>query len=204
MSDSLIYHPGDNDVVILRKILGRLGAGLTLTGQSAGILTVGGNLAVVSAEVTRATGDTTQYAINDVVNNSTDAGSATVFTFVNAGRVNGGTGYITNVRLVKSTVTTTNAVFRVWLYGTAPTPLADNTPFTLLYANKAIRLGYVDFSFTTEGSGSDSASAAAYNVNLKFACAANSRDLYGVIEAKAAYTPASQEKFWVELTVDQN
>jgi hypothetical protein len=127
-----------------------------------------------------------------------------VITFANVARIADGAGYITNVRLVKDEPTITNAFFRLWLYNVAPAAIADNAQFTLLYANRATRLGYVDLVATTEGTGSDSASAFATNVNLKFMCAGGGRNLFAVVEAKQAYTPVSGEKFFVELTVDQN
>jgi hypothetical protein len=160
---------------------------------------VRGSMAVVSATFTRPN-DTNAYSANDTVGPTV----AAVMTFANVGRVVAGTGYITNVRLVKSTNVTSNATFRFWLYQTAPAAIADNAPFTLLYANRAIRLGYVDLPCTTEGAGSDSASCFLANVNLKFACAAGSRDLYGVLETKQAYAPGALENFWVEITADQN
>lgn len=158
---------------------------------------LGVKMAVVSSEFMKSSG-VTAYSINDVV------GEGTVSTFTNVGAKVGGSGYITNVRLVKSTNVTTNALFRLWLYSTNPTAIADNGVFTLLWANRDKRLGYVDLVCTTEGAGSSSAAALATNVNLKFNCDAASRDIGGVLEAKQAYTPGSSEQFWIELTVDQN
>lgn len=157
-----------------------------------------GRMAVISAEFTRPNNVTT-YAIFDVV------GDGAVMTFQNAGRSVGGNGYITNIRVVKNSASNAIlAVFRLWLYGSAPTPIADNSPFTLLYANRAKQLGYIDLAMSTEGTGSDACGAFQANINLKFQCEAASRDLYGVLEARLAYIPQLQEKFWVELTLDQN
>lgn len=156
---------------------------------------------VISTSFTRPN-DTTAYAISDVVCNSTSAPA--VMTLSNIGRELGSTGYITNVRLVKSTNVTTNASFRVYFYGTAPTPINDNAPWTLLWANRANRLGHVDFTLATEGTGSDSATDMALNVNLKFKCASDSKDIYAVLVAKAAYTPGAQEQFYLEVTAERN
>jgi hypothetical protein len=41
-------------------------------------------------------------------------------------------------------------------------------------------------------------------VRLAFVCASASRDLYGMLETRDAFTPASGQKFTVELTLDQN
>lgn len=157
-----------------------------------------GNIFNVSAEFTRPA-DTTAYAPNDVVGPTV----ADVLTFVDAARVDGGRGYITNATIVKDETTVTNSLFRLWVYSVAPTPIADNSPYTLLYADRDSYLGYVDFACSTEGTGSDSAQALVTNVNLAFRCAPGSRNLYGVLEAKQAYLPASGENFWIGLTVDQ-
>jgi hypothetical protein len=158
---------------------------------------VRGSLAISAVEFTRPA-DTTAYATNDVV------GDGTVIVFSNVARVPNGTGYVTNARLIKSTTTTANAVFRLWLYNIAPAATADNLPFKLLYVFRACRIGYIDLPCNVEGTGSDSASALVTNVNLKFNAALDSRNLFGVLEAKQAYAPGNAEKFWIELTVDQN
>jgi hypothetical protein len=202
MAANTEFRRGDSDNDLLRKILTSLGLGGATDSALDALLTelqsgLGGKMAVVNGEFTRPN-DSTPYAANDVV------GNGAVVTFTNVGDSANGSGYVTNVRLVKSTATITNAVFRLWLYATAPTPIADNAQFTLLWANRAARLGYVDLACTTEGTGSDSASAFVTNVNLKFMCAGGSRNLFGVLEAKQAYTPGASESFYIELTVDQN
>ena len=195
----------DQKQTVIAYLLCQLAGGSDASSGGGGTVTptdaqfVHGSMAVVSAEFERPN-DTTAYSGNDVVGPTV----AAVMTFANVGRIVGGNGYVTNVRLVKSTNVTANATFRLWLYQTAPAAIADNAPFTLLYANRAIRLGYVDLPCSTEGAGSDSASSFLTNVNLKFACTAASRDLYGVLEVKQAYIPGALEDFFVEITVDQN
>lgn len=193
------------------QLLAALNSGIPHT-DSAAILTellqktepadaqlVRGSMSVVSTEFTRPA-DTTAYAINDVVGPAVPA----VMTFANVARVAGGSGYITNIRCVKSTTTTTNALFRLWLYNTAPVALVDNAAFTLLYANRAARLGYCDLVLQTEGAGSDSASAFVANWNCKYSCTVASRDIFAVVEAKQAYSPGNAETFFVELTTSNN
>ena len=54
----------------------------------------------------------------------------------------------------------------------------------------------------------ESAEGRVYNADamnpLAFDCGEDSRDLYGVLVAVGAYTPASAEKFTVGLNVDQD
>lgn len=166
-----------------------------------GTLNVGGNMAAVSAAITRPS-DTTAYTAKDAVSDSTSA--PTVLTFANLARVNAGSGYIVKGRLMTNQSTNT-ARFRLHLFHTSPTAINDNSPYTLLWANRANRLGYLDFaSCQTEGSGSDAASALNDTVRLPFVCASGSRAVYGLLEAIDAFTPASGQLFYVELTTDNN
>lgn len=196
MAASTQFRRGDSEHDLLRKILNSLGGGIAI---GSGDLLVRGYTSIVSASFTRA-GNITQYHIDDVVGTS----PASVMEFANVGRILGGSGYVTNVRLAKSTNATGSAEFRLWLFSATPTPIADHAPFTRLWADRAKCLGYVDFTLSSEGTGSDSAGGQATNVNLKFQCAADSKSIFGVLQANAAYTPGNAESFFVELTVDQN
>ena len=162
---------------------------------------VGGSMALVAASFTRPA-DTTAYTAKDAVSNSTSA--PTVLTFTNLARVNAGSGYIVKARLITNQ-STCIARFRLHLFHTAPTAINDNAAYTLLYTNAAIRLGYIDFpACQTEGSGSDAANAQNDTVRLAFVCAAASRTIYGVLETIDAFTPASAQQFYIELTADDN
>ena len=103
----------------------------------------GTGCSVVSVDITRpAGGDVNLYALGDCIN--TSVGSPTVISFPNIARVNGGSGYVVKARLLtdqKSNV----AQFRVHLFHTTPTAIADNSPYLLLWANRANRIGYLDF-----------------------------------------------------------
>jgi hypothetical protein len=162
---------------------------------------VGGNTTVVSAEFSRPA-DTTAYAAKDAVANSTSA--PTVLTFTNLARVAAGSGYVTKARLM-TTQSPNVTQFRVHLYHTAPTAINDNAQWTLLWANRANRIGFIDFnSMQTEGSGSDAANAINGTVRLAFKCASASRNIFGLLETLGAFTPASAQSFFVELTAENN
>lgn len=162
---------------------------------------VGGNTVAVSVEFSRPA-DTTAYAARDAVANSTS--SPTVLTFSNIARVNAGSGYITKARLMTDQSTNT-ARFRLHLYRTAPTAINDNAAWTLLWANRANRIGFIDFSaLQTEGTGSDAANALNTDIRLAFVCATASRALYGMLETLDAFTPASGQQFMIELSAEAN
>lgn len=155
-------------------------------------------IALIGAEFTRPA-DTIQYAVNDVIGTS----PASLIEFANCAGENGGSGWITRIKVQKNNSNITAAQMRLHLFHTAPDPVADNAQYPLLYANKDKRIGYIDLSLETEGTGGDSAWKAVFMTNIPFVCAAGSKSLYGVLEAKGAYTPASGEKFYVEIAVDR-
>lgn len=162
---------------------------------------VSGQMVSIATEVTRPA-DTTAYAALDVVSDSTSA--PTVITFTNVARVNNGNGYVVKARLMSDQTTLTSRL-RLHLFHTAPTAINDNSPYTLLYANRANRIGYCDFpAVATEGTGSTAASANIADLRIAFVCAAADRNIYAFLETRDAFTPASGQKFYLELTADLN
>jgi hypothetical protein len=123
-------------------------------------------------------------------------------TFSGASRFNGGSGLILSARHIKNSVTTANASFRLYLYRASATAVNDNAQFPLLWANRANRIGSIDFTHTTQGTGSDSSSALTTFVNLPFVATGTS--LFGQLQATAAYTPTSGEQHFIELAIVQN
>jgi hypothetical protein len=160
-----------------------------------------GAIKIVTATVTRRA-DTTQYAINDVVCNSTSKPSVIVFS--NVARVADCGGRITGAKLTKDNTSVTSALFRLYLYNDKIDAIADNLPHKLLAANAGKRLGYIDFSMQqTSGAGSDCVEDVQQGLNLEFVTTNNTQSLYGLLVALATYTPASGEVFTVELRVEQ-
>jgi len=170
-----------------------------LVASEAHVGEVGGKGTVVAASFTRPA-NATPYASKDAV--SDDTASPTVLTFTDIARVNAGTGYIVKARLMTDQATNV-ARFRLHLFNVAPTAINDNAAYTLLWANKEERIGYVDFDgCQTEGTGSDGANAMNDAVRLHFAAAAGARTLYGLLESLDAWTPASGQNFYVELSAE--
>jgi len=165
---------------------------------------VSGATVKVGVELTRPA-DTTAYTAKDVVADSTSA--PTVITFSNFARVNAGSGIIVRARLMTDQKTCTSG-FRLHLFHTAPTAINDNSPYSLLYANAANRIGQIDFAAMSSEDPTNSTAAAsmrpsadgAYGApNLWFQSAAASRALYGILETTSGFAPASGQKFYVEL-----
>lgn len=162
---------------------------------------VGGRTAAATASFTRPA-DTNPYAAKDTVSNSTSA--TTLMSFA-LGRIVGGSGYITKARLTTDQSGNT-AQFRLWIYRVSnPTVGADNAAHTLMWADRTNRVGYIDFApMSTEGTGSDCAQAMNADVRLAFTCDPADTNLYGVLEALTAFTPAALQNFHVALSAETN
>ena len=162
---------------------------------------VGGHTIASNVTLTRPTG-TDIYSAKDSISDSTSAPS--VLTFSDVARVTGGSGYITKARL--TTNQSTNAArYRLHIYHTSPTAINDNAQFTLLWANRANCIGYIDFdACQTEGTGSDAAQSLNTTVRLAFTCDTGSKALYGQLETLDGFTPASGQVYYIELSAENN
>ena len=177
-----------------------LGYPIDVNLDASGNFKVAGNMSSASATLTRPS-DTTAYAAKDVVTDSTS--SPTVLEFSDIANVVGGSGYIVKAILLTNQSTNTSR-FRLHLYHTAPTAINDNSPFTLLWANRVNRIGYLDFvACSTEGTGSDMAQSQSDTVRLPFITSAT-KHLYGLLESLDAFTPASAQLFYIVLNADVN
>jgi len=142
--------------------------------------------------------DTTAYASGDLVANSTTAGSVTPMT-LSAANAAGGEVSIRRVRLQKSGTGVTNAAFRLHLYRGLPT-VANGDNGVWSSSGAANYLGSIDVTVDKAMTdGSVGYGAAAVNANIAFL---RGTALYGLLEARGAYTPASGEVFTVEAEVN--
>lgn len=162
---------------------------------------VGGRIATPSANFTRPS-DTTAYASGDLVANSTTAGSVTPLSWT-AARVAAGSFMVRRVRLRKSGTSTANASFRVHLYSASPTPAnGDNGAWST--DGVANYLGSVDVTVDkafTDGAQGIGTPGAGSEISVALA---SGQTIYGLVEARAGYTPASAEVFTVVLECLQN
>lgn len=156
------------------------------------------DLTLTSVEFSRPA-NTTAYTAGDVVGPAT----AAVLSFGNLARLAGGPGSVIKARMM--TNQSANAArHRLHLYTITPVVIADNAPMTLLFANRASRVGVIDFpALTTEAAGSDSATAQATWERLTYQCAPGQTALLGVLETLDAYTPASGQTYFLELLAER-
>lgn len=157
--------------------------------------------ASISTEFTRPA-DTSAYGVSDVVSNSTTA--ASLLTFENAVLSMGGSAYLIKASLFTDQATCV-AEMRLHLFSPTVTAVSDNEPFPLLYANKLKHLGYVDFAaLAQEGVGSTAAQSFWSGYPILYICDSTTTNMYGILETKTAFTPASEQKFTIVLGIDKN
>lgn len=162
---------------------------------------VGGRTVKPTATFSRPA-DTTAYASGDLVANSTTAGSVVPLSW-SVARVTAGSGMIRRARFRKTNTVLTNASFRLHLYTSAPTPSnGDNGVW--LTDQSATYLGAIDVTFAkafTDGCAENGVPNTGSEINFALA---SGQTIYGLLEARAAYTPTSGETFTVDLEVLQN
>lgn len=189
--------------ILLDMIRLALGAGtLSLGASEAHIGEVGGNLSYKGVEFTRPA-DVIAYIAGDVVCDA--VGNPSAINFTPLARKNGGTGYITKAVLFTDQKTCI-ARFRLHLYHVSPTPIADNLPFLLLYVNAVKKIGSIDFAAmaTENAASSTAAQSSVFDVRIPYKAADGFTNIYGILETLDAFVPASAQKFYVELTSDNN
>lgn len=169
-----------------------------------GEVQAGGFLGIPSASFSRPA-DTTAYASGDLVANSTTAGQVAPLSWA-AARNLGGSGLIRRARLRKSGLTVTAASFRLHLYAASPTCAnGDNGVWS---TNQATYLGSLDLDMSGSNGrvftdGAEVIGIPNVGSEISFALASG-QTIYGLLEARGAYTPASGETFTVDLEIHQN
>jgi hypothetical protein len=163
---------------------------------------IGGTLVRVSVEFTRTTG-TTGYDANDAVLPA--AGGLVELPL--CGRVPGGSGYITELRLATNKKSMTSATRIHFFNASNPTIAADGATWKDLYADAAKRIGYYDmppFNTAADATNSDMSRSMDITVRLPFVCAAATKSLWFALETLGAFTPADSQKFTLVVICDQN
>jgi len=149
--------------------------------------------------------DTTAYAVNDVISNSTTAPTAIIFDMATAGVEAGGSGYLVKLRALTNLKTWTGRL-RIHLYKTVIVPGNDNSAFGLLWANRANRIAYIDvpaFS-TADATASDCAHSLIADLRIPFKLSADDTRLWAIVQNLDAPTPASGQIFFFSLLADRN
>jgi hypothetical protein len=155
----------------------------TIDGQP---LTVESNAYRTTATITRPS-NATPYTAGDVVG---DTNGSAIITLTNAGP-SGGFILIQSVSLVfsDSVLPAGMGSFRIHLYSSSPTAIADNAPFDLLSGDRTAYMGFIDLT-TPQDFGSTLYTQTDYSGRL-LKLATETTSMFAEIETKGAYTPVS-------------
>lgn len=157
--------------------------------------------------------DANAYAANDIVASLT-ATPIVDWAFPTIPRQAGGTGYVVKAKLFTNQAACV-ARFRLHLYTSAPTAIADNAQCTVLYANAGTWMGFIDFPACQQlgGTSDDCAQSEvvpgvtgkASVATLPLGVTADAtKKIYGLLETLDAFTPAALQKFRIALELDAN
>lgn len=175
--------------------------------EQAGPLNVGGLAVFVEATLTRPA-DTTQYTAADQVAQTTTAGSNHLLQFKNCVREPGGTGILYSGLMFDSVDAATNPNFSLVLFNTLDiTMAADNAAAAVIDDQiRSVVAGLVFDGTMAEMTWTVGANLIILNSApaQAFKCADGSRDLYGIVVDRGAYTPASAEQFRFRLGIIQD
>lgn len=136
--------------------------------------------------------NTTPYAAFDSVN--TSATAPIVFKIEGVNR-----GIIMNAKFStgKTGDTIPAGTFKVRFFRGTYTPVNDNDPAPMLWANRANGYATVDFTVAGGGTGSDAASANLQNLNIQ-----TFGDIFFTVEVvSAAYTPVAEQGYRLDIGI---
>jgi hypothetical protein len=161
-----------------------------------GSLTVDGKAYRTTATITRPS-NTTAYTAGDVVG---DTGGSAVISLTAAGPT-AGFVLVQSVSLVfsDSVVPSGMGAFRVHLFSTSPTAIADNAPFDLTSGERDTYMGYIDLP-APQDLGSTIYTQVDYPGRL-IKLAAASTTLFVEIETRGAYTPVSASTVSIRMNL---
>lgn len=159
-----------------------------------------GDFVTVSTDVTRQAADTTTYAANDTISDSTSAPTSGGFTFTNAGRISGGSGIITDAIISSSAVPALLLQGEIWLFDTSVTNPNDNVAFVISDGEAKTYVGKIPFAL--ESAGANNSVAHIVGLNIGFTCV-GSANLRFLLRAKNAYIPVGSEVLTFRLKIQQ-
>jgi hypothetical protein len=188
--------PGTTNLV---QVGGSLPAGTSVIGVTTAII------ATPTASTMTRPANTTAYAVGALVANSVTAGSVVPLSFT-AARIAAGNFAVRTALLKKSGSIITNAAFRLHLFSASPTiaTTGDAGVFATVVSGSATYLGYFDILFMQAFADGAIGSGAPWVGNEIDVALASGQTVYGLLEARGAYTPASAETFTASLQVWQN
>lgn len=165
---------------------------------------VSGDIIVVPNATFTRPANTTAYAAGQLMANNVTAGSVVPMTFANAARIANGNFYVRRARMSLSSKSVTNTTFRLHLF-TATTGVANGDGGTFTPSLMALHFCSITITIVNAGSdvskGEGSPDAGA---ECNQALTGGATSVFGLLEVRAAYAPASAEVIVAELEIHQN
>jgi hypothetical protein len=139
--------------------------------------------------------DTTAYTPGEVVGTS----PATNLIFSGISNILEGSIFITGVSLKIDSSSTFSGmgVFRLHLYDTAPTAIADNATFDLIVADRSKYLGFIEIATPSKLGSTNWGETNSIMKQIKLASQSNT--IYGILATNAAYTPNASDVYKITL-----
>lgn len=161
---------------------------------SGNMFKVTSNGTTVSSSTTRPN-DTTAYTALDVVGTS----PVTNIEFANVTGVAGSSVIVTGValRIDVNAVPSGMTGFRLHLYDSEPTAIADNSAFNLPSGDRSKYIGYIDIDTPIDMG--DTLYIENLNVNKQVKTVTTS--IYGILQTMGAFTPSAQTVKTIKLRV---
>lgn len=156
--------------------------------DSGGVQQMYGSFLTIKTDVTRPA-DTSVYAVNDALSDSTSAPTTGGFTFTSAARSSGGSGIITDAFITTSADPGTLLQGEIVLFDQAVTNINDNAAFAISDTEVKTLIGIIPFTLEDVG---NNGYYHARNLNIGFTCV-GSANLRFLVRVKNAYSPASAE-----------
>ena len=157
--------------------------------------------------------NTTAYAAGDAIASTTVAGDVTPLQWTAAVEP-GFVGYIVGAQLITDSATAF-AAMRLHLFNTTPFAAggfqADNAALALTYTALTTGsagtlpnyIGWIDFTSFVAQSASAVSIGTCDQTELYFDCPSTSRIIFGLLEDRVAFTPASAQNFSIDLNILQ-
>lgn len=139
--------------------------------------------------------DTTAYAVNDALSDSTSAPTSGGFTLSGAARKSGGSILITDVMVNSSNDPATPLQGEIWIFNTSVTNINDNAAFAV--SDSEIKTCVAKIPFALEDAGNNGFYHA-QNLSILATCV-GSANLRFLVRVKNAYTPANAEVITVTV-----
>jgi len=138
----------------------------------------------INATITRPA-NTTTYAVNDAVADTTPTAGG--FTFTGAARLSGGEGLITDLIVCFDEDAATPLQGELWIFDQAVTAITDNAAFAVSDAEIATCVAQIPFALIDAG---NNGFYHAQNLSIGYTCV-GSANLRFLVRAKNAYVPTT-------------